>query len=79
MKTRILKGLSEEDKSELKAQHLGCARLRKHLIKLLDEDIDALRADMRNEEHYQSPNWPLIQADRIAQEKAIKKVMSLLE
>lgn len=79
MKTRILTGLNEQDASELKGQFIASSRLRKRLVEVLEGDIESLRADMARDEHFKSPNWNLIQADRIAQEKAIRKFISLIE
>jgi len=79
MKTRVLKGLDDETKAELNAQFVHCARWRKRMVEILNEDIDALHASMRNEENFDSPNWALLQADRLAQVKAKRKFISLLE
>lgn len=79
MKTRVLKGLDDDVAAELKAQFVHSARWRKRMVEVLNEDIDALHASMRKEENFDSPNWSLIQADRVAQVKALKKFISLLE
>lgn len=79
MKTRFLKGLNEEETAELTAQFVHCARWRKRMVEILNEDIESLHASMRKEDNFDSPNWALIQADRVAQVKAVKKFIALLE
>lgn len=79
MKTRFFKGLNEDDKKELEQQHNSCSRYRKQLVKVLNEDVDDLVEDMTKDEHYDAPNWQLVQADRLAQIKAYKKIISLFE
>lgn len=79
MITKLLKGLSAEAKAELKANYIESLVFRKALVKMLNEEIEALQADMTKDEHLHSPNWSLIQADRIAQIKTKKKIISLLQ
>lgn len=79
MKTKLTKGLNEDDAKEILQQHKGCSRYRKRVIALMNEEIDSLRGDMLRDEKYDSPNWALIQVDRIAQEKALRKIISLFE
>lgn len=79
MKTRLIKGLNEDDAKEIEQQHKSVQRYRKQVVKVLNEEIDALRKDMLDDSHYESPNWNLIQVDRLAQEKALKKLISLFE
>ncbi len=79
MKTRLIKGLNEDDAKEIEQQHKSVQRYRKQVVKVLNEEIDTLRKDMLDDSHYESPNWNLIQVDRLAQEKALKKLISLFE
>lgn len=79
MKTSLTAGLTKEEKSELSANFINALPLRKRVIEMLEKEIESLNTNMRDEDHFSSPNWALIQADRIAQIKAKKKLISLFE
>lgn len=79
MKTKLLSNLTPEDEAELRQNFVYSLVLRKRLIEVLESEIDSHHASMRKEENFDKPNWALIQADRIAQVKALKRVISLLE
>lgn len=79
MKTKLLKGLDERGGEIAKEDYHKALNYRKLLTKVLNEEIDSLHASMRDEEGFNSPSWPYLQADRVAQVKAFKKVISFLE
>ena len=79
MKTKLTKGLTEDEAKEVRADFISASRYRKQLVRVLNEEIDSLSKDMLKDEHYKSPNWNLIQVDRLAQQKALKKIISLFE
>lgn len=79
MKSRLLKGLDERGTEVAKADFSKAIDFRKMLKKALDEDIESLHNSMRDETNFGMPSWPFYQADRVAQVKALKKVISLLE
>ncbi len=79
MKTRLLKNLTDEDKSLMKESLIKAQPFLKILKSHMEDDIEALHSSMRNEDMLKHPNWSLHQADRIAQVKAYKTIMSLFE
>lgn len=78
MKSSITAGMNEQERKELESEFSGSFYLRSRIIELLTKDIHNIQKDMTSDEHYSSPNWNLIQVDRIAQIKAIEKIISLL-
>jgi hypothetical protein len=45
---------------------------------MLNDEVKSLQASMRSESSYESPNWALVQADRVAQTKALLKVVGFI-
>lgn len=78
MKSKLLKGVEEDQQNEVRGYFKEAVRFRKRLNEVLDEEIDSLHKSMRDEDLWKTPNWELIQADRVAQVKALKQVISLL-
>lgn len=78
MKAKLLQALDATQQSDLKENFIHSKPLRVRLIETLEREIETMHASMRDEEWWSSPNWDKIQADRIAQIKAYKKVISLL-
>lgn len=79
MKTKLLNNLSNTEKEDLKQNFVYSKIFRDRLKEVLEKDIEALYASMRNEEMFELPNWALVQADRVAQTKVLKKIISYLE
>lgn len=78
MLTKLVANLSEQDKRDFEVSFAQSIKTRERIIEVLKKDVEALITNMASEEHYLSPNWPYIQADRIAQIKAYKSFISLL-
>ena len=78
MKLSITKGLDEKEAKEARAAFLEAVQFRKRLTVILNDEVRSLQASMRSESSYESPNWALIQADRVAQTKALLKVVGLI-
>ena len=79
MKYKLLNGLDSDEQSEFKEDFIKAQRFRKRLVEVLNKEIESLQASMRDEDAFSSPNWAYIQADRVAQTKALKRVTGLLE
>lgn len=80
MKSSITAGLNEKEATELRQEFVASFYIRKRLREMLAKDIEVLHQSMKNEEFLtSSPNWTLIQVDRIAQIKAYEKIIALLE
>lgn len=78
MKTAWTKGLTPEQKTELKKDFVGSVILRKHLQTLLEEKANASRDASISKEGYQNPNWAYLQADARGYERAISEIISLI-
>jgi len=78
MQSKLLKGVEDDQINEVKAHYKEAINFRKRLTSILEDEVEALHRSMRDEELYKTPNWSLIQADRIAQVKALKRVILLL-
>lgn len=73
------KGLTEDEKKELKADFLSSQVLRKRMAKIIEDEIESERNALELRVNYdQSPNWALDHADRIGYIRAMKKIKSLL-
>ena len=79
MKTKLLKGLDEQQTSDIKQNFVHSAPMRAQIQKVLREDISVLLDSMVNEDLYENPNWELVQADKIAQIKMLRKLISYLD
>ncbi len=77
MLSRHYKGKSETDRETLKYDYEKAYRFRKHLIKLLEDDIENVHRSMRDGEYDQS--WACKQADAVGQVKQLKKCIALLK
>ena len=79
MKTKITAGLSEGEQKELTREFKASKTLRLRLTSLLTKEIGVLYDSMLKEDEYEKENWELSQVDKIAQVKALKKLISLIE
>ena len=79
MKRSWFKGVDEKQYNEVRAIFINALPFRKRLTKILEERVEVLQASMRNESNFDSPNWPYIQADRVAQTKAFLDVIDLIK
>lgn len=79
MKLRLLKGLKKSDEDEFKAQFIQAQRFRKRMREVIDEELASLHKSMENEAHWDSVNWAFIQADRVAQAKALRRMKGWIE
>jgi hypothetical protein len=78
MKVAITKGLDKDEAKDMRAAFNAAQILRKRIISILTENIDAKRRDSVNNAGYESPNWALKQADTIGYERAVRELISLL-
>ena len=79
MKTKLLNGLEEGTKDQVKQEYDSCSHLRRRMAKLLETDVDNIHKSMREDDSHKYPSWPYKQAERIGEVKALKKLISLLE
>jgi hypothetical protein len=78
MKTVWTKGLTEEQKTELRKDFVGSVILRRRLKELLEEKIKTTRTGTTSKDAYEKPAWPFIQADAIGYERALNEIISLI-
>ncbi len=79
MKIKFLQGLDKDEAIEIKQSFIEASKLRKHLVSVLEREINSLHIDMRAEANFGNPNWPYFQADRLGQEKAFLQIISFLK
>lgn len=79
MKSRWFNSLEADERNELEREFKSCVRVREKIIEILTKDVESLQNSMGNEKDYNSPSWPYIQADKLGEVKALKKLISLFE
>lgn len=67
-----------EDEQGTKEAFLQAHRFRKILLDALQRDIEVQQAAMGDEEDFASPSWSLIQAHKMGQIKAFRKILTYL-
>ena len=78
MKTSWTNGLSEQEKSDLKASFASSLVMRKRLTFLAEEKINSSTRYARNKLTYDNPNWAFLQADQRGYERALTEIIDLL-
>lgn len=78
MKTRLFKGKDERDQDLIRENFKKAVGFRKDLTAILDEDIEAVYAGMRDDGWLDNSNWPVLQAEAIGKVKALKSIISLI-
>jgi len=79
MKFKLLRGLDKDQISELQQNFIQAQHFRSRLVEVINEEIESLHSSMRSEALFESPNWSLVQVDRVAQVKALRRIKGLLE
>ncbi len=79
MKVNWTKGLTPQEKEDIKASFLAGGRLRERGIQIIQEKITSARRKRILESTYENPNWSFLQADFCGYERALEEVISLLE
>lgn len=79
MKTAWIKGLTNEEKEEMKLLFSSNARLRNKIIELVEEKANSAQKANTLKDAYDSPNWALKQADAVGYQRACEEIISLLK
>jgi hypothetical protein len=79
MKVRWTAGLNKQDATEMKADYVAAAVLRRRLKRLLEDDIGDSQRTARSKLLYENPNWALLQADQRGYERALAEIIALIE
>lgn len=78
MKSSWTKGLEDDHAKEVRGDYLSSHLLRKRLIKLLEEKIEAAEVSSVNKDGYDVANWAYKQADLIGFKRALRDVINLV-
>lgn len=79
MKTVLTKGLTTEQKEEIKRDFLASTLLRERLQAIIKEKGELAHKASITKDNYLSPNWAYLQADSVGYQRALEEVFSLLE
>ena len=78
MKSSLLKGLTDEEKGDIKGVFKASILLRTTLVRVLEEENALLTEEMLEEDNYLQPEWKLSQVAKISQIKANKRLITFL-
>lgn len=78
MKHSWLKGLEEEREKDVRANFKEALVLRKRMKEILEEKIEENRRVSRSKSSFDTPNWPYLQADALAYERALFDIIDLI-
>ena len=79
MRSSLLAGLDEKDKTEVKQSYLSGQAYRKRVVAMIEADKAKIIQEMTTSEVSNSPNWALDQAMKIAQLKEMQNLLKFLE
>lgn len=79
MISRWFNGLDTDERKDLEREFNSSVRVREKIVEILKKDLQNLYASLGNEKDYESPSWPYIQADKLGEAKALKKLITLFE
>lgn len=78
MKASLLNGVPENEHNEIKADFVQAYRFRQNLVRVLQKEIDSLVVSMCDETLFGN-EWALHQAEKIAEIRAKRRFIDLLE
>lgn len=78
MKTRWFKGLSQQDKSKLRADIMQAEPALARLAEMLQADLNDSLKDMAKSEHYLKPAWAQYQASKLGEQKTLRTIIELI-
>lgn len=79
MKSSLTSNMDEQQAKEIVGEFNGSYHLRQRVVELLRKDIDGWYNEMRSDEFLFSPNFSLLQAERLGRINSHYKLISLLE
>ena len=71
--------MDPERKKEIRQSFVAALVMRKRLLEILQNKMEASWKNSLSEESYDTPNWALKQADARGYERAMKEIMSLIK
>lgn len=78
MKVSWTKGLDKELSIDVTQNYKESLVMRRRLITLLQDKIDASLHEARQKATYENANWALLQADAVGYQRALSDVISLI-
>lgn len=79
MKASWTSGLNKELATDVRINFKEALVVRRRLVKMLNDKIDASAKEGRSKVLYANPNWALLQADQRGYERAISDIISLID
>ena len=79
MKTSWVKGLEEDQKSEMESAFGASALIRERLKVILADKAVTAESSSLSKDGYDVSNWAYKQADAVGYKRCIKEIISLLE
>lgn len=71
--------MSEEDKKEMKRMLYDAHPALVRLSELLNEDLEKSVTDMSKQDNYTMPAWSAYQADKLGEQRAIRKILGMID
>lgn len=78
MQIRWNKGLSDQEKVDLKSSLVAANSAFKRLSILIEEDIASTIKSQELKGNYACPSWAMLQADYIGETRAYRKILRLI-
>lgn len=79
MKQSWTTGLNKELAVDVRANFKESLVLRRRLVKMLNDKINASSKEGRSRLLYDNPNWALLQADQRGYERAFAEIIDLID
>ncbi|QHJ82529.1 MAG: hypothetical protein [Bacteriophage sp.] len=79
MKQSWTTGLNKELAVDVRANFKESLVLRRRLVKMLNDKINASSKEGRSKLLYDNPNWALLQADQRGYERAFAEIIDLID
>lgn len=78
--TRWIKHLKENKQREEFMLNLVAAKtVLNRLSELIKEDIKASQSGSLTKDKYESPNWAYLQADKVGEQRALNKILKIID
>ncbi len=78
MKQSWTSGLNKELATDVRANYKESLVVRRRLVKMLNDKINASSKEGRSKLLYDNPNWALLQADQRGYERAFAEIIELI-
>lgn len=78
MKQSWTSGLNKELATDVRANYKESLVVRRRLVKMLNDKINASTKEGRSKLLYDNPNWALLQADQRGYERAFAEIIELI-